>query len=31
MKISEKISEFLYGVGSLVILTGIFLLILSGW
>ena len=31
MKISEKMSEFLYGVGSLVILTGIFLLILSGW
>ena len=31
MRISEKVSEFLYGVGSLVILTGIFLLILSGW
>ena len=31
MRISEKMSEFLYGVGSLVILTGIFLLILSGW
>jgi len=30
MRISEKMSEFLYGVGSLVILTGIFLLILSG-
>lgn len=31
MKISEKVSEFLYGVGALVILLGIFLLILSGW
>lgn len=30
MRISEKMSEFLYGVGSLVILTGIFLIILSG-
>jgi hypothetical protein len=31
MRISEKVSEFLYAVGALVILTGIFLLILSGW
>jgi len=31
MKISEKVSEFLYAAGALVILIGIFLLILSGW
>jgi hypothetical protein len=31
MRISEKVSEFLYAIGTLVILTGIFLLILSGW
>ena len=31
MKINEDVSEFLYAVGTLVILTGIFLLILIGW
>jgi hypothetical protein len=31
MRISEKMSEFLYAVGTFVILTGIFLLILIGW
>lgn len=31
MRISEKVSEFFYAVGSLVILTAIFLMILSGW
>jgi len=31
MKISEKMSEFFYAIGTLVICTLMFLLILSGW
>ena len=31
MKISEKISEFFYAIGTLVICILMFLLILSGW